>query len=66
MLKSCRGQCVPNSEKTACIGTWDSCYNRPNPRLWEMVQQKAPMYCHGNLGGWRFQGEREYMLNEVK
>lgn len=41
-------------------------FNRPNPRLWEIVQQKAPMYCHGNLGGWRFEGESEYMLNEVK
>lgn len=41
-------------------------FNRPNPRLWEIVQQKAPMYCHGNFGGWRFEGECEYMLNEVK
>lgn len=41
-------------------------HNRPNPRLWEIVKQKAPMFCHGNFGGWRFQGDREYTLNEVK
>lgn len=46
--------------------TWDSfCLIGQTRDCGKLCSKKHP-YCHGNFGGWRFEGEYGYMLNEVK